>query len=159
MLKRTILALCALLAVLLGSSGVAGAQVSAAASNNCNYWNGEVGAIVEPAHVISWEGEPVGAVQLCKDSQNRYWGYIVFKESLVGEEWGNAYLNRYWDGVRLSSFDCDSAGGNKRVIKGQTRCWTPKIFGDNYRWTWQVIGIQHVGPTRVAFGKTAGPTR
>lgn len=154
MLKRTILALCALLAVLLGSSGVAGAQVNAPAVENCKHASGN-GTIVSAAYVVDWQEHRVGAVQLCKDSSNHYWGYLVFYSPLVAGEWGNVYLVRYHDGVKLAEYDCDTYPGNGRVRPTETMCWTPKIAGGDYRYTWQAIAIKHVGSTRVAFGKTA----
>lgn len=137
-----------------------GTDTASAASNNCNHAYGEVGTIVS-ANYITHNGERLGAVQLCRDSSKRYWGYVVFYRAMPAGYWANAVLYRFGDSDPLNDpiADCDSSGGNVHVRPGETRCWTPKTSGTNSNYTFKVRGYRYYGtPTDTRHVSGSGTT-
>jgi len=141
----------------LTTTGSASAQPAAAP--NCQHSSGG-GVIIAPAYVINNSGAPVGAIQLCRNPGSPYyWAYLVFYNKMPAGNWGQAYLERYLDGVPGDVFTCESPGGNDHVAPGQTMCWTPKIYAPSSRVTFRAVGQACAGPyptcrTQWAYGAT-----
>lgn len=145
----TVVAVVILVVVGLDASGkVAGAETTAAL--NCQHAQGD--GVVRSAdylHVIGRDDTHVGAVQLCKDTQSRYWGYVVLYSPMPAGKWGNATIDVFWDGQMRASYSCEGAtptsSGNKHIKQGETMCWTPKLYGTDPRWTYFVYGDTFTG--------------
>jgi hypothetical protein len=156
---------CSVVITLLGMVGVASAQAAdgtnsgAAGAPNCQHGN-TYGTIVSAAHVMRYDDRvELGSIQLCKDSSSRYWAFVIFYDPVPTGNWGNAYLNRYYNGGH-DFFACHSPGGNDFVDRRQTRCWTPKIDAPSSKVTFAASGVQcegtHPGCTfRQGVGVTA----
>ena len=100
-------------------------------------------------------GSSVGEIQLCRDGNYDYWGFILLDNSPTASQYGDAVLERTRSGLP-SYVGCDSSGGNGIVLPGQTRCWTPKLTGLSGAYTFRAEGTltsSHTNTT-VAFGST-----
>lgn len=78
----------------------------------------------------------IASVQLCRDSSQRYWTYLVLYGPLGEGRWANGYLERWTDDSREGEpLSCVSPGGGTTgpVPSGQTQCWSPKVDGRNSR--------------------------
>lgn len=165
-MKRIAVIFCAVAMAMLGASGMAtanatGQENATAAADvvNCQYGS-TYGTVVSAAYVKRYDGVNLGAIQLCKDSESKYWSFIIFYGPVPTGNWGYAYLLRYRDGIYVDAFGCNSPGGNKYVKPGQTRCWTPKIDAPSSSVTFLASGIQCEGfyddcDFRLAEGYTA----
>ncbi|MFS8096361.1 serine/threonine protein kinase [Lentzea alba] len=83
------------------------------------------------------EGTDLGSVQLCRDSAQKYWAYVVLHAPLPEGTWANAYLELWTDGKYVGAYTCwrTEDGGSGFVKAGQTTCWSPKIDGSDARHT------------------------
>lgn len=105
----------------------AGASASAAPDRqapqltaNCQHSSG-AGA-VRSAGAVTLYSDPsvrVGAVQLCKDSSSRFWGYLTLDQPLAAGRWANAYIEAYWNGEYQATYSC--AGNDIGYIKPNER--------------------------------------
>ncbi|GGU63062.1 hypothetical protein GCM10010178_64010 [Lentzea flava] len=79
----------------------------------------------------------LGSVQLCLDSAQNYWAYVVLHAPLPEGTWANAYLDLWTDGKFVGTFTCWNTedGGSGFIKPGQTTCWSPKIDGSDSRHT------------------------
>lgn len=75
-------------------------------------------------------GTIVGTIQLryspsCKSA----WTKITFNSALPSGYTGNAFIHQYNSdhSIKLRSYDCNSSGGNGKVLSGQTSCYTPMV--------------------------------
>ena len=154
MIRRRVVAVLAIVAgVVLGLAPQASARVAAAP--NCQHGSG-YGTVVDWDYVTTDAGAAIGTIQLCRDSNYNYWGFILSYYPLSASMWGDAILFRFRDGVQ-STVGCDSPGGNGIVLPGQTRCWTPKLTGLSGAYTFRAEGSvtsSHTGTT-YGFGYTA----
>ncbi|MGH3874975.1 MAG: hypothetical protein ACRDSR_26325 [Pseudonocardiaceae bacterium] len=133
------------------------ASAQAAAAPNCQFGS-TYGTVVSSALVTKdIGGNPIGKIQLCRDSSYKYWGFLLLNNPPTASQYGNAYIERYRDGSYESLVGCDSKGGNGIVVPpNQTRCWTPKFSGLSGHYTFDAIGFvnsSHTG-NRYAYGQT-----
>lgn len=158
-MKRIAALACAFVVAMTASTTADVASAQSTAAPNCQHSSGD-GVIIAPAYVVNNSGTPVGAIQLCRNTGSPYyWAYIVFYGPMAAGNWGQAYLERYLDGVRGDVFTCESPGGNDHVAPGQTMCWTPKIYAPSSRVTFRAAGRACTGPystcrTLWAYGET-----
>lgn len=87
---------------------------------------------IRSAEYITYRGtaadEGIGAVQLRKDDCGNYWAYVlIYGGALTSNEYAQAWVSRWENGVRKAIYSCDSPGGNGHVATNQTWCVTPKI--------------------------------
>ncbi|PPK64291.1 hypothetical protein V5P93_001688 [Actinokineospora auranticolor] len=136
-----------------GLTPTASAEVAAAAA--CQHTSGG-GTTVSRAPVPGY-----GEIQLCRDGDYRYWGFLVLNNPPSVSQYGQAYLRRYRNSVPYpdTDFTCDSAGGNGKIlpVPPQTRCWTPKLDGAAGVYTFEAEGrvySSHTG-TVLSRGYTA----
>lgn len=112
---------------------------------NCQHSSG-AGA-VRSAGAVTLYSDPsvrVGAVQLCKDSSSRFWGYLTLDQPLAAGRWANAYIEAYWNGEYQATYSC--AGNDIGYIKpNEQSCWTRKIYGTDPRWTYYVYAYACIG--------------
>ncbi|GAA3434823.1 hypothetical protein [Kutzneria kofuensis] len=137
------------------SPAVAGASTQAAP--DCEFGD-TYGYRVDRGYVKTDSGTLVGQVQLCRDGNYNYWGFLLLDHSPTVSQYGNVVLERDRDGMP-SFVDCDSPGGNHIVRSGQTRCWTPKLTGLSGAYTFLATGSltsSHTNTT-LAFGYTTKP--
>lgn len=89
----------------------------------------------------------VGAVQLCKDSSSRFWGYLTLDQPLAAGRWANAYIQAYWNGEYRATYSCagTGGGGNGHIKQNERSCWTGKILGTDPRWTYYVYAYTCFG--------------
>lgn len=159
-MKRIAALMCAFVMAMTVLITVGNASAQSIAVPNCQHSSGD-GVIIAAAHVVNNSGAAVGAIQLCRNSGSPYyWAYLVFYSPMATGNWGQAYLERYLDGVRGDVFTCESPGGNDHVAPGQTMCWTPKIYAPSSRVTFRAVGQACTGPyptcrTQWAYGATA----
>jgi hypothetical protein len=134
------------------------ADASTQAAPDCQYGK-TYGYRVDHQPILNDDNVSVGEVQLCRDSDYQYWGFVLFSHALTVSEYGDVVLERDHDGAYPGFVDCDSPGGNKTVMPGQTRCWTPKLDGRSGHYTFLAEGSltsSHTGAT-IAFGYTVVP--
>lgn len=134
----------------MAATGTASAQSSISAVN-CNHYSGG-GILPRSANYVRDQGDgaATGAAQLCR-SGSTYWGYAVFYAPMPSTSWGQAYLIKYHNGVRVATYDCDTApqgppsGGNGWIRPGQTQCWTAKFSAPSTSDTFQACGYAYFG--------------
>jgi len=150
-MKRIAIMFCSVLIALLGATGVANANAREAGAAgvqavvNCQHGS-TYGTIVSAAYVKRYDGKAnLGAIQLCRDNSSNYWAFLIFYDPVPNGNWGNAYLNRYDNGVYKGFLGCNSPGGNDYVKRGETRCWTPKVHAPGSQYTFLASGIQCEG--------------
>lgn len=133
----------------------AAADASVQAAPNCQF-GGTYGVRVDYAYVVTDSGVSVGQIQLCRDGNYNYWGFLLLNNSPTASEYGDAVLERDRDGAMPSFVGCESTGGNGVVLPGQTRCWTPKLSGLSGAYTFRAEGTltsSHTGIT-LAYNST-----
>jgi len=158
---RTSLAACAIAAISSASLIMPGISMTSAmaAAPDCQFGNG-YGLLVDSDPVYSppdTTTRSIGRIQLCRDSDYQYWGFILLNNSPTASQYGDAEIGRYRDGNFESFVNCDSVGGNGVVVSGQRRCWTPKFTGVSGRYTFMAYGSlwsSHTG-NKLADGTTA----
>lgn len=104
---------------------------------NCRHTQGS-GVFQSANHVQSQpENAELGSVQLCRDSAQKYWAYVVLHAPLPEGTWANAYLDLWTDGKYVGTSTCwrTEDGGSGFVKAGQATCWSPKIDGSDSRHT------------------------
>jgi hypothetical protein len=132
----------------------AAATTTELAAANCQH-NLGAGRVVSAAYIEDFPGDrSTGAVQLCKDSSSRYWGYVVFYRPMAAGRLGEAWLDSYVNGELRSVWNCGSPGGNLQVQPGQTMCWTPKITSTSSTVKFRAYGTSWGGGFN-AYGETA----
>jgi len=140
------------LATLAAAPAEAGTSEVTAA--NCRHTLG-AGQVVSAAYIEAFSGDRnTGAVQLCKDSSSRYWGYVVFYRPMPAGRLGEAWLDSYVNGELRSVWNCGSPGGNLQVQPGQTMCWTPKISSTSASVKFRAYGTSWGGGFN-SYGETA----
>jgi hypothetical protein len=160
---KRIAILVAMVGLLLAGVGpTTGAAVETAAppTPNCGHYSGGGNdAIVDGGAKyvrLNGTGAPIGSVQLCHRG-SYYWAYVVFYDYMPSGKWGNAVLEIIRGGVKYQ-WSCDSHpqgppnGGNRRVLPGQNRCWTPKQYADITSDWIRVIGYRTNGGAWDAWG-------
>ncbi len=158
---RTSLAACTFAAISSASLMMPGISTTSAtaAAPDCQFGN-SYGLLVDSDPVYSppdTKTRSIGRIQLCRDSDHQYWGFILLNNSPTASQYGDAAIGRYRDGIFESFVSCDSTGGNGVVLSGQRRCWTPKFTGVNSRYTFMADGSlwsSHTG-NKLAEGITA----
>jgi hypothetical protein len=160
MIKKFLAALGGVVVAAVGLAPAASAQVEAAP--NCQYATSSYGTWVtsKALTVIGGSSTSVGTIQLCRDSDYNYFGFVIFPAKLPVNQWGQAYIYRFRDGVLDATLSCDSSGGNGNVRPGQTRCWTPRSSGLSGHYTFQAEGQlwnSHSG--QIVASGTTGRTR
>ncbi|MFF8679368.1 hypothetical protein ACF07F_15805 [Streptomyces sp. NPDC015237] len=137
------------------SAAPASAHASAV---NCQHSSGN-GTVISAAYIERFPGDKsTGAIQLCKDSSSRYWGFTILYNALPAGQQGWSIIASYFDGDTFTGiWNCESPGGNGDIQPGQTRCWTQKIGSTSGRVTFQAEGyFWRDGETQVvAHGATA----
>lgn len=134
--------LLASLAIAVGCAALPGTATASAqaASINCNHSSGN-GTPRSAAYLLPGKA---GAVQLCKDSANRFWAYVVFYHPLAANHSAQAALVTYRNGSWWDGITCDQ-GGNGYVRAGQTRCWTKKVSGSSSIYTFSAEASYYGG--------------
>ncbi|MFJ1766603.1 hypothetical protein ACIOD2_40190 [Amycolatopsis sp. NPDC088138] len=160
MLKKVLVALGGVVMAAVGLAPAASAEVEAAP--NCQYGTSSYGTWVtsKALTVIGGGSASVGTIQLCRDSSYNYFGFVIFPAKLPVNEWGQAYVYRFRDGVLDATLSCDSSGGNGNVRPAQTRCWTARSAGLSGHYTFQAEGQlwnSHSG--QIVASGTTGRTR
>ncbi|MFD8497323.1 hypothetical protein [Amycolatopsis sp. NPDC059657] len=135
---------------------VPSASAQTAAAPDCQFGN-TYGVVVDRAYLRTQTGNvAIGKIQLCRDSDYKYWGFVLLNNPLTTSQWADAVLTRYRDGLQ-GSISCDSPGGNGKVLPGQTRCWTPKFTGLSRLYTFRAeatVTSSHTGDW-YAWGSTS----
>lgn len=116
---------------------------------NCQHSEGN-GDIVSANYVRHAKTPEVliASVQLCRDSSQRYWTYLVLYGPLGEGRWADGYLERWTDDGRQGEpASCASPGGGTtgQVPSGQTRCWSPKVDGRDSRHMFLAVARACVG--------------
>jgi hypothetical protein len=105
---------------------------------NCRHAQG-TGSFVSADYVRTTTSPvaKIGAIQLCRDSAQAYWAYLVLYSPLPAGQWANAELERWSDGHYDARFTCETTdiGGNGHVTEGRQECWSPKISGTDTNYT------------------------
>ncbi|MEV6605742.1 hypothetical protein [Kutzneria sp. NPDC051319] len=159
-MKNTIVKIATSAAVVIAAAVVLPASAEAATQSapNCQFGN-TYGVRVDHAKVVADNGVSVGEIQLCRDSDYKFWGFLLLNQPLNASTYGDAVMERDRDG--LPEFvGCESAGGNGIVLPNQTRCWTPKLTGLSGAYSFRAEGSttsSHTGTT-LTYGST-GTTR
>ncbi|MGC4896965.1 hypothetical protein [Micromonospora sp. DT31] len=91
---------------------------------------------IRSAQYVTYRGQAsdssLGAVQLREDNCGNYWAYVqIYGGALTSNEYAQAWVSRWDNGVRTAIYSCDSPGGNGHVKAGETTCVTPKIRSRN----------------------------
>ncbi|MFE4354298.1 DUF2690 domain-containing protein [Peribacillus butanolivorans] len=75
-------------------------------------------------------GTIVGTIQVkyspsCKSA----WAKTTFNSALPSGYTGNAFIHQFNSdhSIKLRSYDCNSSGGNGKVLSGQKSCYTPMV--------------------------------
>lgn len=136
MMKKIMGALTSAIVALVSLSPPASAQ--SAAAPNCQFGN-TYSTLVTWEYLKTRTDVAIGTIQLCRDSEYKYWGFVLLNNPLTASQWADAVLTRYREGLQ-SSISCDSPGGNGIVLPGQTRCWTPKFTGLSRLYTFRAEG-------------------
>jgi hypothetical protein len=153
--------LASVVVALAGLTSVAAADVAAAP--NCQHYGGFY--TERSSAPVTGSAGGVGTIELCRDSDSNYWGFLILNHTPTTSTYGQVFLYRFHDGVPspATPFTCDSApqgapvGGNGKILVGQTRCWTPRIEGSAGAWTFEANGTlwsSHTGEL-LASGWTA----
>ncbi|MBB5938435.1 hypothetical protein [Streptomyces zagrosensis] len=132
-------------------------------ASTCQFGN-DTGRIVASAYIYRNDAPELGSVgriAVCRDDAHNYWGYVGFAEKLTASQWAQATLYRQRDGSTTTSINCDSSGGNGKVMPNQRVCWTPKFTGLSGRYTFLAKGEMYSSHTgnRLALETTGEFTR
>ncbi len=102
---------------------------------NCRTSDGHLP--VSAAYALNASEDLVATVQLCRDSAQKYWAFVVLHQPGLGEgEWANAYLYRYSDGEFAGAYSCAvSNGASGYITSPKPACWTGKMDGTDARFT------------------------
>ncbi|MFE4430914.1 DUF2690 domain-containing protein [Peribacillus butanolivorans] len=75
-------------------------------------------------------GVKIGYVQLKGSAYcHTAWGYVKFYSAAPYDNYANVYVDSYTNGTTWrTSGSCASSGGNGRVMKGQTSCYTAQFW-------------------------------
>lgn len=163
-MKRIAL-LVALIGLLLTGAGTTAAATTAGPPTpNCGHYSGggDTAIVHDAASYVRLFGSRtvIGSVQLCRQG-DYYWAYIVFYDYMPSGKWGTAVLEIVRDGVKYQ-WGCDSSpqgspnGGNGRVLPGQNRCWTPKVYANIYTDLIRAIGYRANDPYPTGAWDAAG---
>ncbi|MCY7777819.1 DUF2690 domain-containing protein [Bacillus haynesii] len=85
------------------------------------------GTTKSASRLIEANNKQFGIVELkfssvCKTA----WAKMTLDKAVASGSEADAYVKRNTDGKELS---CSSAGGNVKVLQGQTSCYTPMVYG------------------------------
>ncbi|MDF9761402.1 hypothetical protein OKW24_003175 [Peribacillus simplex] len=75
-------------------------------------------------------GTIVGTIQVkYSPSCKAAWAKTTFNSALPSGYTGNAFIHQYNSdhSIKLRSYDCNSSGGNGKVLSGQKSCYTPMV--------------------------------
>ncbi len=136
MIKKILAAAGAAAIAVTGLTPAASAEVAAAP--DCQHGS-SYGIVVEKVN-LTIGTTVIGRIDLCRDSGYQYWGFVLFNKPATASQYGQAAIVRYDQVAYFSDVDCDSPGGNHKVMPGQTRCWTPKYDGRAGRWNFTAVG-------------------
>jgi hypothetical protein len=156
-ITRGAVALALSCAAALGAAPSVQAQVQF--TSTCQFEN-DTGTVVSSGDM--YDGATlVGTVAVCRDGSYNYWGYVGFREKLTASQWAQATLDRQRDGLAAGSVNCDSSGGNGKVLPDQRVCWTPKMSGLSGHYKFLATGEMYSSHTgdQLAFQTTWEFTR
>ncbi|MFF5207072.1 DUF2690 domain-containing protein [Streptosporangium sp. NPDC000396] len=93
------------------------------------------GRVVATQEIV--RGDTVyGTIQVRRNlSCNTSWAFVNFGGKLGAGEYGNALIRRSGPhGTHRLAYSCDTANGNKRVLPGQSTCYTPMMTRNYSMW-------------------------
>ncbi len=134
-------------AILLSMLGIPGtASAAPAVVLNCNGHT-----VISASHVKNSTGHNYGAIQLCRDGTAHFAIYINYNAAgteqgkMPAENWANAWIYRYENGVYKGRLSCDNTeyGGNEHVFPGQTMCVSGRYLYWGPSHTYRAAGFRY----------------
>jgi hypothetical protein len=144
---------CAVVAVVSLTPVASASAATTAAAPPCQHYGGTY--TQRSTAPVTGSSGAVGTIELCRDSNFNYFGFLILNNSPTASTYGQIFLYRYHSGVPspATAFTCDSSpqgaptGGNGAIVQGQTRCWTPRLAGSAGAWTFEAKGTLYSSHT------------